>query len=65
MTITGSGFTGTTSVTFGGAYGDANKLPAQFVVDSDTQITATTPDSTAKWMSGSSLTVVEIGRAHV
>ena len=57
VTITGTGFTGATSVTFGAAYG-GNKLPAQFSVDSDTQITATTPDAMAKFMSGSNLAVV-------
>jgi hypothetical protein len=55
--ITGSGFTGATGVAFGSAYG-GTKLPAKFVVDSDTQITATTPDSTAIWSTGSDLTVV-------
>src|SRR5262245_7333588 len=56
VVITGTGFTGATSVTF-------DKLPAQFVVDSDTQITATAPDSTHDFTSSSMLAVIEIGRA--
>jgi hypothetical protein len=56
VTITGTGFTGATSVTFGAPSGA--KLPAQFVVDSDTQITATTPDSTRDYTSSSDLSVV-------
>src|SRR5690606_31251770 len=41
VTITGTGFTGATGVTFDGTAGTA------FTVDSDTQITVTTPAGTA------------------
>lgn len=41
VTITGSGLTGTTSVTFGGTEATA------FTIDNDTQISATTPAGTA------------------
>ena len=52
VTITGTGFTGATAVAFGS---DSQKIPAKFKVDSDTQITATTPDSTRFYTSGSDL----------
>ena len=52
VVITGSGFTGATVVAFGG---DAAKIKAKFKVDSDTQITATAPDSTQSYTPSSDL----------
>ena len=44
ITITGTGFTGTTAVTFQQFVGfTSHTRPASFTVDSDTQITATVP----------------------
>jgi hypothetical protein len=54
VVITGTGFTGATSVTFG----LTSPMPAHFVVDSDTQITATTPDSRQTYSPGSDLTII-------
>jgi hypothetical protein len=48
VTLTGSGFTGATSVSFEG-------LGAGFVVDSDTRIRVTAPDSTPYYTSSSQL----------
>ena len=43
VTIFGSGFTGATGVTFGGTNGVGGTLGTDFTVDSDTQITVTSP----------------------
>jgi hypothetical protein len=48
ITLTGTGFTGATTVTFA-------DLAADFVVDSDTQIRATAPDASSKYTSSSQL----------
>jgi hypothetical protein len=50
VTITGTGFTGATSVMF-------SELSAQFVVDSDSQIRATAPNAHGQYTSSSTLGV--------
>ena len=50
VVITGTGFTGATEVMF-------DKLAASFSVDSDTQITATTPDASRKYTLPSDLEI--------
>jgi hypothetical protein len=59
--ITGSGFTDAAGVSFGSQ--PPGRLTARFTVDSDTQITATAPDSTATYESGSDLVVIVTTRA--
>jgi hypothetical protein len=54
VTITGSGFTGATKVEFGW---DTQQISAPFNVDSDTQITATTPDTLAQFFRGDGIAV--------
>ena len=54
VVITGTGFTGATAVAFGSS---SVKVAARFKVDSDTQITATAPDSTKAFTPSSDLTI--------
>ena len=54
VVITGTGFTGATAVAFGSS---SEKVAARFKVDSDTQITATAPDSTKAFTPSSDLTI--------
>ncbi len=53
VTITGSGFSGATAVSF-------DDLGARFVVDSDTQIRVTAPDSTSRYTSSSQLATLVV-----